>query len=99
MEDVDVVCGRSKEREGGVGAHLRSALPFSRPTAGNFPVVVVVVGGGGGGEGDMGTDTCDVRRNGLKREGPSSEPAEKIERKSRVGPCGRPRGHAHPIWE
>ena len=50
------------KRRRSVGAHLQSTLPFSRPTAGNFPVDVV-----GGGEGDMGTDTYDVRRNGLKR--------------------------------
>lgn len=52
----------------GAGAHLQSTLPFSRPTAGNFPVVGV-----GGGEGDMGTDTYDVRRNGLKKAHRASE--------------------------
>ena len=54
------------KRRRSVGAHLQSTLPFSRPTAGNFPVDVVG-GDGGGGEGDMGSDTYDVRRNGLKR--------------------------------
>ena len=53
VEDVDVErpiegsAGRPAEG-GRAGAHLQSTLPFSRPTAGNFPVVVVGGGGGGG---------------------------------------------------
>ena len=37
VEDVDVV--RSMEEREWLGAHLWRTLPFSRPTAGNFPVV------------------------------------------------------------
>ena len=33
------MCGRSMGEREWLGAHLWRTLPFSRPTAGNFPVV------------------------------------------------------------
>ena len=72
-----------EEREW-LGAHLWRTLPFSRPTAGNFPVVA---GGGEGGDRGRRGNTCDVRRNGSAQEG---------SRENGVGPSGGG-SPAHPI--
>ena len=92
--DVDVV--RSMEEREWLGAHLWRTLPFSRPTAGNFPVVA-----GGGEGGDRGEGTL-VTFDGMGRPKKGAEKMEWAQAAAAALPIQSTPGvvpiHGGPAW-